>query len=699
VQATENTSVLIAKLKSAKPQDTLIVTSIQKMSNIQDEDGGINERDLQLMQGKRIVIIVDEAHRSTFGDMLATIKTTFPRALLFGFTGTPIQDENQKKENTTSSIFGDELHRYSIADGIRDKNVLGFDPYKVLTYKDRDLRTAVALEQAKADDEAEALSDPKKKTVFNKFMKDVKMAGLTDKAGTHVKGIEDYVTMAQYEREEHRKYVVEDILDNWLTLSQNGKYHALFATSSIHEAIEYFRFFKRKNNRLKITALFDPNIDNSGGVQFKEDGLVEIIEDYNARYAQDFSIPSHAQLKKDIAARLAHKEPHIRIERSPERQIDLLIVVDQMLTGFDSKWINTLYLDKLLQYEGVIQAFSRTNRLFGPDKPFGTIRYYRKPHTMEENINKAVKLYSGDRPLALFVDRLDSNLRKLNAAYQEIAEFFTRSGVADISRLPEDAAARGKFAKHFKELNLRLEAAKIQGFTWSKSSYEFSDASGKPKTIIEMSFDENDYLVLALRYKELSNGGSGGGVGTPDIPYDIDGYLTEIDTGRIDADYMNSRFEKYLKALNQEGIDEKQKQEILDDLHKSFAYLTTEEQKYANLFLHDVEAGYSVMGNGKSFRDYVTEYQYKAKNDQIGALSQALGLDEAKLRGMMNAGLAEATINEFGRFDELKGTVDKTKAKAYFEGLEGKPIAPFKVNIMTHDLLLRFVLSGGFEIK
>jgi len=699
VQATENTAILITKLKSTRPADTLIVTSIQKMSNIKDEEGGINTHDLALMQAKRIVIIVDEAHRSTFGDMLITIKATFPRALLFGFTGTPIHEENQKKLNTTSSLFGDELHRYSIADGIRDKNVLGFDPYKVLTYKDKDLRIAVALEQAKASDEAEAFADPKKKAVFNRFMKDMPMAGRIADDGSVVKGIEDYLTQAQYERTEHREKVVEDILDNWLTLSQNGKFHALFATTSIAEAIEYYRLIKSKNPNLKITALFDPNIDNNGGVKFKEDGLVEIIEDYNARYGQDFSLPSHAQFKKDIAARLAHKEPYIRLERSPEKQIDLLIVVDQMLTGFDSLWINTLYLDKLLQYENVIQAFSRTNRLFGPDKPFGTIRYYRKPHTMEENINKAVKLYSGDRPLGLFVDRLDSNLRTMNSVYQDITDLFIRAGAPDISKLPDEGAERGQFAKLFKELSLHLEAAKIQGFTWSQSRYEFSNGPGKPKTVIDMQFDENDYLVLALRYKELSGGndGSGGG-GTLDVPYDIDGYLTEIDTGRIDADYMNSRFEKYLKSLGQEGIDEEQKQRTLDDLHKSFAYLNTEEQKYANIFLHDVQSGYAVMEKEKTFRDYVTEYQCKAKNDQISTLSGILGLDEIKLRAMMNSGITEANINEFGRFDELKDTIDKVKAKAYFESLDGTTIAPLKINIKIHNLLVRFIISGGFEI-
>ena len=167
VQATENTSVLVTKLKSSNPSDTLIVTSIQKMSNIKDEgDGGLKAADIALMSSKRIVFIVDECHRSTFGDMLMTIKQTFPKAIFFGFTGTPIQDENQKKFSTTATDFGDELHRYSIADGIRDKNVLGFDPYKVLTFKDDDIRKAVALEKAKADSIEDAFADTKKAKNF-----------------------------------------------------------------------------------------------------------------------------------------------------------------------------------------------------------------------------------------------------------------------------------------------------------------------------------------------------------------------------------------------------------------------------------------------------------------------------------------------------------------------------------------------------
>lgn len=695
VQATENTGVLITKLKSTDPADTLIVTSIQKMSNIKDEAGGLKASDIEYINGKRIVFIVDEAHRSTFGDMLITIKTTFPKAIFFGFTGTPIQDENQKKKNTTTTVFGNELHRYSIADGIRDKNVLGFDPYKVLTFKDKDVRKVVALEKAKAQTEEEAISDPLKSKVYYKYMDagQVGMVGHFDNKGDYIKGIEDYIPNVQYQTEEHTTTVVKDILENWVTLSHNSKFHAIFATSSIPEAINYYRMIKEMKPELKVTALFDPNIDNGGGVAFKEAGLVEIIEDYNERYGQDFTIPTFAKMKKDIAARLAHKKPYERIANEPEKQIDLLIVVDQMLTGFDSKWINTLYMDKVLLYENIIQAFSRTNRLFGPDKPFGTIRYYRKPHTMERNINAAVKLYSGDKPLGLFVQHLAENLKMMNELYEDISELFSNAGIENFEKLPSDISVCRKFAKDFKELNSYLEAAKIQGFKWEVTSYT-DDNTGEN---IEMAFDEKTYLVLVLRYKELSGGG-GGGTGD-DVPYDLVGYITEIDTGLIDADYMNSRFEKYLKLLNLEGASAEAVEQAETELHKTFATLSQEEQKYANIFLHDIQRGDVAITEGKTLRDYITEYLSKAKDDQIHRVAVALGVDEVKLRTIMSLRLNSTNINEFGRYDDLKKTVNKSKAKEYFEKIEGTKIIPPKVNVKVDNLLREFILGGGFEIE
>lgn len=695
VQATENTNVLITKLKSSNPADTLIVTSIQKMSNIKDEAGGLNARDIELISDKRIVFIVDEAHRSTFGDMLLTIKNTFPKAMFFGFTGTPIQDENQKKKNTTSTVFGNELHRYSIADGIRDKNVLGFDPYKVLTFKDKDVRKVVALEKAKAQTEEEAISDPVKSKIFYKYMdaNQVGMVGYFDAKGDYIKGIEDYIPNVQYTTDEHTTIVVKDILENWVTLSHNSKFHAIFATSSIPEAIDYYRLFKEMKPHLKVTALFDPSIDNNGGVQFKEDGLVEIISDYNEQYGQEFSIPTFAKMKKDIAARLAHKKPYERIANEPAKQIDLLIVVDQMLTGFDSKWINTLYMDKVLQYENIIQAFSRTNRLFGPDKPFGTIRYYRKPHTMERNINAAVKLYSGDRPLGLFVQHLIDNLKQMNELFESITDLFADSGIENFEKLPDDTSACRKFAKDFNEFNSYLEAAKIQGFKWNVLSY-VDEETGE---VIDVTIDENTYLILVLRYKELTGGG--GGTGGDDVPYDLAGYITEIDTGLIDADYMNSKFDKYIKLLSVEGTTKEAIEQAETELHKTFATLSQEEQKYANIFLHDIQRGDVKVAEGKSLRDYINEYLSKARNDQIHRISVAIGVDENMLRNVMGLKLNENNLNEFGRYDELKKTVDKAKAKEYFEKVEGTKIIPPKVNVKVDKLLRDFIINGGYEIQ
>lgn len=694
VQATENTGVLITKLKSDDPANTLIVTSIQKMSLIHDEDGGLKAADIEIMNNKRIVFIVDEAHRSTFGDMLITIKETFPRAIFFGFTGTPIQVENQKKLNTTSSVFGDELHRYSIADGIRDKNVLGFDPYKVLTYKDKDLRTAVALEKAKANDVQEALDDAKKKKIFLKYMNEVAMAGAYNNAGKYITGIEDHLPTSQYDRTQHTSKVVEDILDNWLVLSQNGKFHAIFATHSIPDAINYYKLLKAAKPDLKVTALFDPTIDNNGDSEYKEKALVEIIEDYNAQYNQDFKLSNYAKMKRDIASRLSHKAPYLRITTEPEKQLDILIVVNQMLTGFDSKWVNTLYIDKEMQYENIIQAFSRTNRLFGPDKPHGTIRYYRKPHTMERNINAAIKLYSGDKPIGLFVQHLDFNLNMMNSIYNDLEQLFSLADIDNFEKLPDDLTERGRFAKLFNAFNEYLEAARVQSFNWNKLEYTFG--KGKDKKVVTLALDQTAYLTLVLRYKELF--GASGEAGGSNVPYEVEGHITEIDTGKIDADYMNSRFEKYLKKQNSTDISKEELQQTLDELHKSFATLTQEQQKYANLFLHDVQRGNAKLEAGKTLKDYITLYQYNAKNDQIRKIATVLGLDESRLREMMDSGLTAKNINEYGRFSELKQTVDKEKAKAYFEESQGEKIPQYRVNVEVDALLQKFILEGGFEV-
>ena len=689
VQATENTNILVTKLKSNDPSNTLIVTSIQKMSRINEEDDGLKAKDIELMKSKRIVFIVDEAHRSVFGDMLYQIKTTFPHAIFFGFTGTPIHDENVRNDSTTADVFGNELHRYSIADGIRDKNVLGFDPYKVLTFKDIDLKKIVALEKAKAINEAEALADTTKRDKYYEFINDTPMAGFYDENRNYTKGIEDYIPNSQYDHEIHHQMVVQDIITNWITLSRNAKFHSILATSSIKEAIQYYRLLKSQATNIKVACLFDPSIDNNDGTAFKEEGLVELLEDYNARYGMNYSLGNWDLYKKNVAARLAHKKPYIGIERTPEKQIDLLIVVDQMLTGFDSKWINTLYLDKVLKYEHVIQAFSRTNRLFGPDKPFGTIKYYRKPHTMEKYIEAAIKLYSGDKPLGLFVPKIKDNIERLNSVYKEIESLFKVNETIDFAKLPEDIATKAKFSKLFRQFNESLEAAKIQGFQWG--NIEEVDFIIKEDSAIY--FNENDYLTLALRYKELPLSEKNK---SDDVPYELQGYLTEINTGLIDTNYMNSKFEKFRKALD--GGNPLEIEKTLNELHRTFASLTQDEQKYASIFLRDIERGDVKLSDGKTLRDYITEYQVNAKNDQISKCAALLGLDETKLRYLLSIKVTATSINEFGRFDDLKNSVDIVKARQYFETKDNNKLSIPKVHIKLDGLLRRFIYEGGFEL-
>ena len=657
VQATENTAILLAKLKSGQDRDRLIVTSIQKMSNIKAEEG-VNEADIEQISGKRLVFIIDEAHRTTFGDMLLTIKHTFPNALFFGFTGTPIEEENAKKSSTTATVFGNELHRYSIADGIRDENVLGFHPFHIRTFKDSDLRRAVALQEAKAKDESEVFASEAKKKIYNRFMNEMPMAGVYAEDGTHQKGIEDYVPNAQYETAEHVGAVIDDMLENWQRLSQGKKYHALFATSSIPEAVNYYRLIKARNSGLKLTALFDPNIPNDGQGSDKEAWIAEILADYSAQFGTSFGYAAYAKFKTDLSDRLSHINAYKRIK--PDEQLDLLIVVDQMLTGFDSKWLNTLYLDKILDYANLIQAFSRTNRLCDKtDKPFGLIRYYRKPHTMQQNIERAVKLYSGDRPMGLFVDNLDKVIDKMNVCFAEIADIFKRAGVADFATNPNDATACAKFVKLFNQLNDHLQAARLLGFVWEKLSYDVAQEDDSVITAT-LNFDQETYDKLLARYKDLFKEEPGGGGGSDEVPFDLRSYINEIETDKIDQNYMNERFKKWLKA-----IGSMEEAAALEELHHSFATLSKEDQKFAELFLHDVQSGDIELDPSLALSDYITDYKQKDANDKVVKVIKDLGLDGNLLRAMLARKYTRENL-DLGRLNSLKETVDREKAKVYF---------------------------------
>ncbi|MDY4935958.1 MAG: HsdR family type I site-specific deoxyribonuclease [Candidatus Enteromonas sp.] len=688
VEGVDNTNYLIGKLKSDDSSDSLIVASIQKASRIYEDGSERIARDIAKINSKRIVFIVDECHRDTFGDMMQKVKETFKNALFFGFSGTPITDMNKRKGNTSADVFGDELHRYTIGDGIRDKNVLGFDPNIVLTFKDSEIKEKVALEAAKAKDISEALSDPIKSKKYYEIM-GLPMTGDNLEDGTYVKGIEDYIPTVQYKTSKHREAVVASITGGYLTISRNKKFHSIFATSSIPEALQYYDLFKEKSD-LKVTVLVDSSEDNSDGCAFKVESLAKVINDYNNLYKTHYSISTYGDMKKDISLRLSHERPYIGISNHPEKQLDMLIVVNQMLTGFDSKWMNALYLDKILQKENIIQAFSRTNRIFGPDKPFGIIHWYRKPHTMQKYVNEAISIYSGDKAFMVFVPKLKQNLEELNSKYLEIKKIFDDEGISDFVHLPEDIKAKAKFAKEFNALVAILEKAKVQGFTWQKLIYKF-DGESKIDVLLTKEF----FDILLLRYKELPLKKV---EGNDEVPFDIDSTIIGTSLDKIDSDYLDSRFDKYLKLIVSEK-DKKSRDEALNGLYSSFAFLSSEDQTYADLFIKDVQLGNAKFSEGKSFMDYVLDYKKAAKDNIVTKFADIFGLNEKLLQDLITIKPNGETINEFGRLDELKNTADFDKVIAYFSSKQGEQVSRYFANKEFDILLRKFILDGPFDIK
>ncbi len=413
-----------------------------------------------------------------------------------------------------------------------------------------------------------------------------------------------------------------------------------------------------------------------------------MLEDYNKMFDQRYSISTYQLYKKDIASRLAHKNHYMSIENDETKILDLLIVVNQMLTGYDSKWINTLYLDKILIQESIVQAFSRTNRLFGYEKPFGNIKYYRKPFTMKNNIEEAFRTYSGDKPFGIFVEKLPKNLININRAFNEIKEVFYANNIFNFETNPKDEDSKKKFASKFKELNNYLESSKIQGFEWEKLEYKFDD----PKDKIVVELDEQTYLILVIRYRELFS--RSGGVINTNTPYQLESYLTEINTEHIDNEYMNSRFIKYVDELK--NNDKELIEKTLNDLHKSFASLTIEEQKYAELFLYDVQTNKIELDSSKTFKDYVIEYINEAKRNRISMFCNAFGINYQLFEQFLS-NFNKANPNEFGNFDNLKRSIDYNKAKEYLETKEKTRLSLFNVRVKVDEFIHKFINDEDFE--
>ena len=695
IQDTQNTVMLVSKLTSTDKDDRLIVTSIQKMANIKPSEM-IPAETIKKIGQKRLVFIIDECHRSVFGKMLIDIKNTFPRALLFGFTGTPVFVENAHNEITTETLFGDMLHKYTIASAIPDENVLGFDVYMVNTYEEDDLRDRVACSRLKIQSVDEIADDEEAMQKYNYYMNVLKMKADYEEGGETVHGIEHYLPKDIYQQEIHHQEVAKHIVGKFELLSHGYKFHAMLATQNIPEAIAYWKIFKQQYSSLNVVTVFDNNIDNNDEGIAKEDAILEMLADYNQKYQTNFGLPNYGKYKKDVAKRLAHKKPYTLIEHDHTQQIDLLIVVTQMLTGYDSKWVNTLYVDKLLKYVDIIQAFSRTNRIFNKhEKPHGIIYYYSFPYTMEQNIQDALDVYV-DRPLGVFVDNLEGNLNNINSLFLHIRDIFHSRGIMNFERLPDEDVDRKMFAKDFCQMARKLDAAKLQGFVWEKSEYEFKH--GDTYTKVKMELDEYTFLVLLERYRELFEHGEEPRE-RPDFDYPIDTYLTETGTGTIDADYINSKFVKFIKQLYTEGPGSELTREALEELHKTFASLPQKDQRTAILILHDIQSGDLRLEPGKTIQDYINEYQLKELYEQMKVLAEATGVNLSHLKNIMAAGVTEDNLDDFNRFSDLRISIDNAKTKVFLEKIGGKPVASPFVMARWTKVLKDFILDADMREK
>lgn len=656
VCSTTSSVNLFNKLKSRKADDAMIMTSIQKLANVNEEASHIDAATLAEVAGRRICFIVDEAHRSQFGKMHRRVKDTFYNALFFGFTGTPILAKNMKdSEETTESIFGPCLAVYSLATGIRDGNVLGFWPEYDPTFAEQDMRRVVALREAKISDASELKPGTKSFAAYQYYMTKAPMATVYKPDGSiETKGIEDFFSSADYDSDAHRRAVVRHILDNRLMVAFGGehgtRFHGMLATSSIPEAYAYWQLFQEMAPGLHVTALFDPNIDqNTAGVIDKEEWLIAIIGRYNEQFDTQFNRrtdPHYERFKSDLTARLAHKKPYQHIANDAAKCLDLVIVVDQLLTGFDSVYLNVLYMDKVMESDALIQAISRTNRIYdNAEKPWGMVKFYRKTNTMRRNLQDALELYCEGDTAGVMEQELMANLHLLNALYENIAALFEHEGIERFCRLPKDPAAQQKFRKDFTKMRSTLRAAFLQGFQWS-GAYAGS-----------LVFDEMTYHILRERFRELPSTGTHSQ--PPRAGYQLETNLTSVLGEQIDSDYLESRF-KILTISDIEARDqEANKAAVMKDIEANLGILPARLQPYARQVLDDIQSGTLCAEPGKRFRTYITEYREHAISHAVHEEAAKYGIDEAKLLDVYRTTGTQG-INQIA-LKEVENTADITK--------------------------------------
>nr|BFF40327.1 type I restriction endonuclease subunit R [Tenacibaculum mesophilum] len=605
VEENTNTKTLVRRMLSTDYVDKVIVTTIQKLGLALDTKNDKNYIEhLEPLKDKRVVFIFDECHRSQFGENHKAIVEFFPKAQLFGFTGTPIFEENaiyktiegtQASYKTTEDVFQKELHAYTITNAIEDKNVLRFH----IDY-------------------------------FN------------------IKGNPDPNGLS------HKMAVIDTIIKKHDKATHFRRFNAVLATSSISDAIEYYHLFKQNQREfaelnedykpLNIACVFSPpaegnkdvkqlqedlpqeKADNEVDPNKKKEALNTIIADYNKQYGTNHRIADFDLYYQDVQQRIKDQK-YSNKDYPHQNKIDVMIVVDMLLTGFDSKYLNTLYVDKNLKYHGLIQAYSRTNRVINDTKPYGNILVFRD---QEEDVNKAMIRFSGakiDKAKEIWlVDAAPKVIEKYQKAVTNLVKFMEAKGLdckaSEVDNLKGDEARAG-FINAFKE---------VQRYKTQLDQY--TDLEEEQAETIEALLPTDDLRSFKSVYidtaKRLQVAQRKKGDEAPEDVQQLDFEFVLFSSAVIDYDYIIGLIAKYTQD---KPSKHKMTREELINLLGSSANLM-EEREDIIAYINTLE-----VGNGLDEKDIRQGYQ-KFKDEksakEIQTIADKHNLTEESLNEFIN---------------------------------------------------------------
>ena len=568
--AVDNTDNTYQLIKCLSGDSKIIITTIQKLNCAVTRD--YYNKHLQEVRNQKVVMIFDECHRSHFGDCHKNIVKFFNNLQIFGFTGTPIFAENAKQEHTTAEVFGDCLHRYLIKDAIADENVLGFLVEYYKGQQDTDL--------------------------FN---------------------------------EKRMTEIAQFILNNFNKSTFDGEYNALFAVQSVPMLLKYYKIFRSLNPKIKIGAVFtyaanESLDDNQTGMNqgfenenVTADELQGIMDDYNAMFGTAFTTDNFSAYYDDINLRMKKKKADME-------PLDLLLVVGMFLTGFDAKKLNTLYVDKNLEWHGLIQAFSRTNRVLNEKKRFGKIVCFRD---LKEKVDAAVKLFSNNNPNEFIIrEPYDTVKKELNDLAIKFKEKYP--DVQSVDLLKSEYEKRD-FVLAFREIIKKHAEIQI---------YEDFEPSDRDFVMSEQEFADFKSKYLDITVGVITPTTTASQVDSDvEIPYGDDRTLDDIDfcLELLHSDVINVAYILELIAdLNPDDADYQQKrQHILDTMIKD-AVMRNKSKLIDDFIRENVDndkAGFkqAKADGSMDLESRLNNYIITARNNAVHELASAEGIEEEAL--------------------------------------------------------------------